>query len=692
MLTSVVEASQMTSDQDLVQMAGYHAYLEIPLDSHFEIYDTWYRVLDTISDTKTGLDAITVRNLTNEEIIVVYVGTDKNQTQDIITDIQLLSEMDVPQLKAAQAYFDKMNAKYGVDAITGNSLGGALVGAVAVEHPVRAVTLNPALLPEGMMDPDQTYDHVTNYFSSYDILTNTLTALEFDTRIPGKHYDIFNGTPNGLDKIGPNHTGYLRNAEGTQYHMIREEGEPGAGVIHIAADEHIVTSLWTGLPLYGERSERIKINPETLLVLATGLETSVADRLERSDTYLVSAVEIVKDVGAQITERTTKLQTTFEDFIEREAAHSFFTGITSLGTKAKNDTNYLFGLLDEAEIESTLLSNILASPPAKLFDVLVTKRLNIFHLFREMSDGLGSFRSGIDELIRAFDMIMNQTLPEMFQDALHKRDAVVEKLDDHYQMVLENSQRLSNQLDTLGDQVTKTASTFDQRDFQVAISIQQQANAIREVVNIPTIDPYHFKDSNEMRDKKALKDEQAELAYTLLFQQISRVIDPILSGLSLSARLVELKAKAIAHTTRGVKRFVFKKTVPGIIIGLFTDYDDRVRDRVSKVLEPIDELEATIRGIRQGINRLRENFPELLANFRPYIENAIFADRKYADVYAYNRAAVAILKEMQLLFDDIVYQLSDHEANSIQELTINAGRMKTNMGMLQEQVERVTFF
>ncbi|MCZ0704460.1 hypothetical protein J2T56_002946 [Natronobacillus azotifigens] len=111
MSSNVVDLAQTTSDQDLVQMAGYHAYRELNKYHRFYVNDTDYRVLDVIVDTETGLDALTVRNMINEEVTVVYVGTDKNQTQDIITDIQLLSDMDVPQLKAAQAYFDEMNAK-----------------------------------------------------------------------------------------------------------------------------------------------------------------------------------------------------------------------------------------------------------------------------------------------------------------------------------------------------------------------------------------------------------------------------------------------------------------------------------------------------------------------------------------------------------------------------------------------------
>ncbi|WP_156031550.1 hypothetical protein [Sporolactobacillus terrae] len=85
----------------------------------------------------------------------------------------------------------------------GNSLCGALANAVAVHHKnVRAVTLDPAILPEGMVKTNHKYPNVTNYFTKYDGLTRGELGLNLSDRFPGK--------------------------------------------IAIAADEHIVTSIWTG--------------------------------------------------------------------------------------------------------------------------------------------------------------------------------------------------------------------------------------------------------------------------------------------------------------------------------------------------------------------------------------------------------------------------------------------------------------
>ena len=64
--------------------------------------------------------------------------------------------------------------------------------------------------------------------------------------------------------------------------------------------------------------------------------------------------------------------------------------------------------------------------------------------------------------------------------------------------------------------------------------------------------------------------------------------------------------------------------------------------------------------------RMIANLPEMLNNFKPYIDTAIFEPGKYENVRLYNVSALAILDEMELLFNDIIYQLSNEKANAIE--------------------------
>ncbi|MDQ0233474.1 hypothetical protein [Metabacillus malikii] len=143
----LVRKVDFTLDTDLVELAGYHAYLYPDEETIITVNSKQFVVVNTIFEHETGLDALTVQNLISNEYTIIYVGTDieaVNGMQDLITDVQLLSKLTPEQIKAARKYFNNMEKEYGeISSITGNSLGGGLTNSVAVEHPdVKAVTLS----------------------------------------------------------------------------------------------------------------------------------------------------------------------------------------------------------------------------------------------------------------------------------------------------------------------------------------------------------------------------------------------------------------------------------------------------------------------------------------------------------------------------------------------------------------------
>ena len=90
----------------------------------------------------------------------------------------------------------------------------------------------------------------------------------------------------------------------------------------------------------------------------------------------------------------------------------------------------------------------------------------------------------------------------------------------------------------------------------------------------------------------------------------------------------------------------------------------------------MDKLAATIEGVRKGLGRL--------------IESAIFNNSDYFNVHLYNLASIAILSEMQMLFDDVDYQLGNNKAEAIELLCEVCIKLKENMGIFYEQVNRGT--
>nr|WP_257347611.1 hypothetical protein [Pseudalkalibacillus decolorationis] len=321
-----------TNDKDLVELSGYHAYLPYEEEDIFFANEKRYTVVDTNFNHSSGLDALTVQNYDTGKYTIVFVGS-ADDTDWTKTNPKLLSDLENDQMNAARDYFDEMDEKYNISSICGNSLGGATTNAVAILHPeVKAVTINPALLPDGLMDPNKEYLNITNYFSKYDPLTLDETALKLDQRIPGKQYSINNGLPL-MDLLASNHKGYYESEEGKPFYEIGVKGQPGYGRIFLDADNHVVTSIWTGIPLYGGNTERIKINKENLDQLVDALDNNVLDRLTRAQYYMGNSVAIVKNESQNFSMRVTKLQNVFEDLFENLVGNVMFTGITSTGSR-----------------------------------------------------------------------------------------------------------------------------------------------------------------------------------------------------------------------------------------------------------------------------------------------------------------------------------------------------------------------
>ncbi|MCM3707411.1 MULTISPECIES: SA1320 family protein [Cytobacillus] len=689
--------TSINNDKDLVELAGYYAYTYPQKGEVLKVNGIKYRVRHEHYEDPTGLDALTVINLKTKEISIIYVGTDasgKYGKMDILTDAQLLSDLTPAQLAEARNYFNEMNEKYkeygGVQSIAGNSLGGGLVSAVATENPeVKAVTLNPALLPEGMMDPDKTYDNITNYFSSYDVLTQTLIALNLHDRIPGKQYEIFNGIPE-FSKLATNHTGYLRNEDGTQYYVIGEVGKPGYGKIYIDADAHIVSSIWTGVPLYGGHSERIEINKENLDLLASSLQSHVMERLNLAHEYLGNSVAIVEDEASRYYERLSRLQKIFEEMFENLISEPLFMGITSISNRLTAEIDHLISLLNVAESHAKSLNSILNSPPAELLEHIFRTNVSVESIFNEVRSFLYDLKGDVQDLSKSLIRIISNKIPELFEGGKEFwYDAVVSELKAHYGIVNNNRDKLLTHISEYQKQVQDVAANFHDKDLSLGQSIKNKSTHSHSI-SVQGTNTYKLEDSPYMELRMKIKDFQMDTAYSAFTASTQALLMPILHKAWVITLNIETALELLSGTIKGATKFALDYTIPGKLFGLFTDFDDKIRNRVNNALAPLDEFAGTIEGIRKGLDRLIVEYPTLLRNFRPYVETALFNNSGYYNVHLYNLASIAILREMEMLFDDVVYQLGNHKAEAIEALCEVSKKVKGNMGILYEQVDRGT--
>lgn len=682
--------SEHVNDPDLVELAGLHAYRTVIEDDRIFTDGNEYKVMHVITEPESGLDAFTVKNMNTGEYTVVYVGTDPDSNEDIMTDLKLLRDTPPAQLEEGLKYFDDMEKKYGpISSISGNSLGGGTANYVAVERPeVKAVTLNPAPLPSGVVDPNASYDNMTNYMSQYDVLTLGMKAFGYGNRIPGHHFGINNGIPDGA-KLGTNHTGYLKKNIKEQYYEIVPEGQPGAGKIYIDAGSHVMTSVWTGVPLYYGNSEPIDINVESLEQLANGIKGEIHTRVERAGGYIKSALEIVDHEGSQYTKRINKLQDLFKMMIEGEVGNTLFKGITTSSSIIKMEIDYMIAQTYVVEQRCQSLNLILNSPPAQLLEFITRTNVDVASVFESVRKQLRDFKDTVEDVSASLDRMMRRELVDLFKGGTEMwLDAVVREMQAHFDIVNVNKDLVGKHINQYQGQVKETASAFERKDESLAADIQNQRTPDMSAVTGQKNNDYQLTDSPYLVLTLRMKEIQVNAGYVTLQGVANTLVKPILQILHGILLTVELLLETAVSTIRGALSIGFNWTLPGILISNFSNFDDNIRGLVDYALKPIDELLELVESLRIGVNQLESRLPQVIHSLKPYIDSALFSKSAFHNVHLYNTAAVSLFDDMDMLFEDIVSQLNNHKAKSITSLQALSQKVKDNMRLLKEQTAR----
>ncbi|KYG27635.1 SA1320 family protein [Alkalihalobacillus trypoxylicola] len=663
-------------DKELIRLAGYHAYENIRLDSEIKINNSIYRTVDTsyFIDTlnPTGLDALTVQNLDTGEYIVVYQGSSQIKEDWLETNTKLLSNLEPAQFVAAQDYFDSIEETFGeVSYVTGNSLAGALANSVAVRNPhVKSVTINPAMLPGGIIDPDKDYPNIVNYYSSYDFLTITQQVIGKDDRIPGKKHLIYNGVP-VMDMIGSNHKGYKVNDKGEFVYEIGVEGKPGHGQIHIGADDHILSSFFTGetLTSLSGPSEPVNISTEHLKMLADGIKNQVESRLNHSHEYLINAKEIVQHEHEELDYRIRNLQGNFLSMIDDLSGEPFLKGVSNK-TQCNRTINLVEDKLLAAENKCSRLNSVIDfTPLSRLKD-----------LFFDFEDNFNQFSNGIQE-------INTVIIPDIFTDRGNQfMDAIVEELNAHLEIVVDNKEKVLDQAGHYRAQVQEMANAFEKKDEELSEQIAMKTSIDTSAHSGYQARKFKMNESPyvEITIIK-LKQELVDNVYQNLKSIATTFLVPLLvaiEGILISMSLIIKGLISLAEPG---------KFVLGVSLH-FSDIDkDGVKLAVDLAVLKLEELLEVINGLRDGVGSLIFRLPTMIDQFKPYIDSAIFSISRFSDVRLYHLAAYTVVYEMQILFDDIINQLSHNQGKSIKGALETSKSLQINFKKLENQIERAVF-
>ncbi|MBH0161864.1 SA1320 family protein [Fictibacillus sp. 26RED30] len=683
------------ADKDLVEISGFHAYQDYKNSDRVTVNGNEYRVVNVHSDKTNGLDAITFQSINTKEYIVAYTGTDSSDFNDLKTDGQLLSDMVPVQVEEARNYFNQMEKEFGnISYVCGNSLGGGNANAVGVENPdVKTVTINPAMLPEGVVDYGKEYSNITNYFGRYDVLTSLETGLMLGHRIPGKQIEINHGIPNAKHFLN-NHTGYIGKDEADKLvYVLGLPGQPGYGKIYFdEADSSVVSSIWTGQSLHTGSSERIDMNTENMHQLSKSLEGYVGTRMGYVHSYLQNSADIVDHEGSRYYERLHTLQQTFRDMFEEAAENPLFAGITTTGNVIKTEIYHLITLLDSAESKVQSLNYFLNSPPAELVEFLMNKNINVESLFGDARNFLYSLRSDVEDLTDVLPRMVSQKIPELFEGGTdHFTDAVVGEFMAHYKILSKNNITVKKHMDSYSTDVTATADNFTERDKLLASGISTGVPQSIIIPNFGSAEDFKMLDSPYLKMGMKILDIQLELAIAAFGNFAHKIALPLLVGLELITSTLEGILEGISSAIKGAVYVILNGSLPVKLAGMFTDFDDKLRAMVNDALEPLDELADTVEGLRRGLDNLIVYFPVLIQEFKPYLKSALFSESNYFNIYLYNTAATGILEEMDMLFKDIVYQLTHNKGLAIDALSEISEHVKNNMLVMHEQTERGTY-
>src|SRR5690625_87144 len=621
-------------DKDLIQLAGYHAYQMYEDPTTIKVNGKEFEVIDTEYGTETGLDALTVRNVENGELIVVFVGSDQIKGDWIETNANLIGEAEPAQLVEAKEYFKDVEERIGiVSSVTGNSLGGALANTVAIKYPhVNSVTLNPAMLPGEVVTLGQEYANITNYQTKYDVLTHAQESINRGDRIPGENYNINGGLPL-FSEITPNHKGYgSKDKNGEFIIEIGSNGEPGHGVIHVGADSHIVTSVWTGESLHSDTSVLININTDDLLRLSDAVKEDISGRLLLADEYIANAISIVDDESSKFNERVTALQENLLEQLDEAFDNPIFKGVTGTGEAIIDVIDLLIELLDLAENNLLPLNSLLNSAPAEFIEFVFSVDISVQALFDPARDHLEEIQEDISEFIRKVEEVVDDDIPAAFRGVKNTFvDAVVGELDAHYSIVQRNKDAVLQQIEDYGGQVKSIADIMQAQDEEVGIAIKTNIAPAKDSLDIKETSLFCIQSSSYLEDHLHIKEIQVESAHVEIKEAVLLTLEPILSAIQITLTLTDLVLATALHSIdTAVNMMAYSPA--GLLVHFTFDYIQKLRDAAEKVKEPVADMQNTIKNLNEAITESINNLSDILDYFKEYIDVAIFTPARFQSV------------------------------------------------------------
>ncbi len=658
--------TKQTLDQDLIELSGSVVYEHgLNVGQIVPVNECQYLIEDVEVDAETQFDAITVQNTETHEYSVIYQGT--QDAHDIATDAMLPDGGIPEQFNQADAYYQEMNETYGVTSVAGNSLGGGMANYVAMQHEgLYSVTLNPAIIPSYNGYEKDPTNYITNYLTVYDPLTLAENAAGYGDRIPGKVTMLQAGLP-WLEVAGKNHVGYntIENGDGGQTetgYTIGEPGEVGYGTINISADDFLVADIWGLGKTTPGVGKKIDINADHLTELVAALDLKIIAQLDEAKGYLDQSVAIVASEGDHLNDRTQVLSWNFDQTITASSFNQLFPSSGVFDSERHEVLGLIIRAGDLASEVSTIPGIVLES---------VTELLN------DARRILNRMPENLDHLVNACISIAQDGLLPLFHSVdNHFTDGIVEELDQHYQVIGQNNNKLREQTVNFRDQVHYVATAFTAADAALA------NGTAPDIMSGPASVEAFIEESPYLTTGMGFLETQLNTNYDEFTRVVYSALQPVLEDL---VDLIKQVENLLEDALPLVRRANFALShVP------FTDKDEQWEASLEEIERYLTQAEPILGSLRSMLKNAEDDIDEILYAFKPYVETALFEGTRYHDVLQYNHAALNLLIITSDAFKETQYQLSNNSALAVDTLGNNAENVLSNLKRFIEEVERGT--
>lgn len=648
-----------TTHDDLMDLGSRWSYADLARKVEVPVNGKKFTVVHVRVDEFTGLDAYTFENAATGELTIGFQGTDG--ALDVLADATLITSLTPAQYAAADRYVDAVERNLGpVSSVCGNSLGGGLAAHVATTRPyLQAVTVNPAPVPWGKERGD--VRNVTNYITETDVLHRVLQAGRLDHRLVGRNVTV-PGTSFHLDHLLSNHIG-------------SDRGD--AALAPYDASMAVPFSLFHADRVLGGGSfgGKVDIDVDNLALMTAGL------RRQREELLAVLAVELTGVEGAlrvyasDLPQRAAQMGQTVADLID-----DAYRPVRAAARAADDSV-------------AVALRNSLASLPSAPVPVAL--------VWRPVLAQAVSAVSSVREVLR--DLV-----------AFSAREAARRAWQGAWEIMLPESRALTEALIKGAGRLRKDASLVDSKWASFAKSADAVARAVAEVDDAAasaiaarrapratvsvraatwpsgTVDP--LPDDQVRRFHQTVVDMRQTIAgeaVSSLARHITRTCTPLSDLCAAAIAIVSTADQVFAATARQIRVAAEVASVsgPGQAVTLMTG--DGLRTFASSVgaaslaFSPhAAELCGELLQVKLALDRM----PDLVHHLHPNLTETFFSDAMVEAAYDSFLKCRNLVRRSETAFDEVRFQLEDHEATMIQALARRAENLRGDLATTSESL------